>query len=136
MEERLGQQPEEFYFDEGSRMFIRRGEQPPEPSQPANRQKKPEERRRLPNEITKFRVDELADLPEWLVPPSRKEEVELFKARRMRKARIEAGQNDGVVSGGKTRTYKPLSPQIQTGPRGGRYTEARTRDGRPYRRYF
>jgi hypothetical protein len=26
--------------------------------------------------------------------------------------------------------------QVRTGPRGGRYTEAFTRDGRPYRRYF
>jgi hypothetical protein len=27
-------------------------------------------------------------------------------------------------------------PAIRTGPRGGRYTEARTSDGRPYRKYF
>ena len=28
------------------------------------------------------------------------------------------------------------SPQTKYGPRGGRYTEDRTKDGRPYRRYF
>ena len=27
-------------------------------------------------------------------------------------------------------------PQPKTGPRGGRYTEAKTKDGRPYRRYY
>ena len=28
------------------------------------------------------------------------------------------------------------SPQIKTGPRGGKYTLGRTKNGRPYRRYF
>ncbi len=34
--------------------------------------------------------------------------------------------------------YKNINskPQKKRGPRGGRYTEARTKDGRPYRRYF
>ena len=27
-------------------------------------------------------------------------------------------------------------PEIKTGERGGRYTEGKTKDGRPYRRYF
>ena len=27
-------------------------------------------------------------------------------------------------------------PEIKKGPRGGRYTEDKTKDGRPYRRYF
>lgn len=27
-------------------------------------------------------------------------------------------------------------PEQRDGPRGGRYTEAQTKDGRPYRRYF
>lgn len=27
-------------------------------------------------------------------------------------------------------------PKIKQGPRGGRYTEDKTKDGRPYRRYF
>ena len=31
---------------------------------------------------------------------------------------------------------RPDSPEIKEGPRGGRYTEDRTSDGRPYRRYF
>jgi hypothetical protein len=29
-----------------------------------------------------------------------------------------------------------VKPEIKRGPRGGRYTEDTTRDGRPYRRYF
>ena len=32
--------------------------------------------------------------------------------------------------------YKSSKPQIKKGPRGGRYTEDKTKDGRPYRRYF
>ena len=31
---------------------------------------------------------------------------------------------------------KKKSPEIKRGPRGGRYTEDKTKDGRPYRRYF
>ena len=27
-------------------------------------------------------------------------------------------------------------PEVKKGPRGGRYTEAKTKEGRPYRRYF
>ena len=27
-------------------------------------------------------------------------------------------------------------PEIKYGPRGGKYTEDKTKDGRPYRRYF
>lgn len=30
----------------------------------------------------------------------------------------------------------PRQPQVKVGPRGGRYTEEVTRDGRRYRRYF
>jgi len=33
-------------------------------------------------------------------------------------------------------TDRPVPPAIKTGRRGGRYTEARTKEGRPYRRYF
>ena len=32
--------------------------------------------------------------------------------------------------------YESPKPQIKKGPRGGRYTEDKTKDGRPYRRYF
>ena len=31
---------------------------------------------------------------------------------------------------------KPEKPEIKKGKRGGRYTEDKTKDGRPYRRYF
>ena len=31
---------------------------------------------------------------------------------------------------------KKQSPEIKRGPRGGRYTEDKTKEGRPYRRYF
>ena len=34
------------------------------------------------------------------------------------------------------RVYKSPKPQVKKGPRGGRYTEDKTKDGRPYRRYF
>ena len=30
----------------------------------------------------------------------------------------------------------PQKPEIKKGKRGGRYTEDKTKDGRPYRRYF
>ena len=30
----------------------------------------------------------------------------------------------------------PKKPEIRKGKRGGRYTEDKTKDGRPYRRYF
>ena len=36
----------------------------------------------------------------------------------------------------KNSSYKKKSPQVKKGPRGGRYTEDKTKDGRPYRRYF
>ena len=29
-----------------------------------------------------------------------------------------------------------VKPEIKQGPQGGRYTEGKTKDGRPYRRYF
>ena len=32
--------------------------------------------------------------------------------------------------------YQKKSPEVKKGPRGGRYTEDKTKDGRPYRRYF
>ena len=32
--------------------------------------------------------------------------------------------------------YKSPKPEVKKGPRGGRYTEDKTKDGRPYRRYF
>ena len=34
------------------------------------------------------------------------------------------------------RVYKSPKPEVKKGPRGGRYTEDKTKDGRPYRRYF
>ena len=40
---------------------------------------------------------------------------------------------------GRNLNYKPLTkkaPEVKRGPRGGRYTEDKTKDGRPYRRYF
>ena len=32
--------------------------------------------------------------------------------------------------------YRPTTPIVKTGPRGGKYTLGRTKNGRPYRRYF
>jgi len=58
------------------------------------------------------------------------EEQETQEARR--RARAILGDNIPNWIGGPG----PSEPQPKTGPRGGRYTEDRTKDGRPYRRYF
>ena len=148
MKERLGEQPEEFYFDEASRMFIRRGEEPPR----ADRQAEPVEEevkaepvkeeakaeRPQPGSISLMTTEELAELPEWLIPPSKKEEVERFKARTRRQAEIEFDEKyfPSQPELERPRPSKPTEPQVKYGPRGGRYTEDKTKDGRPYRRYF
>ena len=151
MREHLGKQPDEFYFDEGSRMFIRRGDKAPERTKTSTKGKKAEERRPLPNEIASMTLEELASLPYWLVPLDRKEEVEGFKARQRRgvsakplateeaeavDARLRAGLKEDGSQPEWIGRSNPASPAQRTGPRGGRYTEARTKEGRPYRRYF
>lgn len=46
---------------------------------------------------------------------------------------------DGLVEkpiGWKDSLTPQSQPKVKRGPRGGRYTDAHTQDGRPYRRYF
>jgi hypothetical protein len=99
-------------------------------------------------------IEDLATLPDWMIPPDRKSEVELFNARKRREALDYLGPENPIKpqtkpgermedprgyweprnkGGGGTGT---VLPQEKRGPRGGRYTEGRTKDGRPYRRYF
>ena len=139
MKERLGEQPEEFYFDEASRMFIRRGDQPPMADRQAGLVKKEATTKRSkPESILLMTTEELAELPEWLIPPSKKEEVERFKTRARRQAEIESDEKNfpSKPELERPRPSKPTEPQVKYGPRGGRYTEDKTKDGRPYRRYF
>jgi len=45
---------------------------------------------------------------------------------------VEAQRHEWKMKG----DLPPERIETKEGPRGGRYTEARTKDGRPYRRYF
>ena len=148
MKERLGEQPEEFYFDEASRMFVRRGDKPPradrhaEPveeeanAEPVKEEAKAE--RPQPGSISLMTTEELAELPECLIPPSKKEEVERFKTRAKRHAEIEFDEKNfpsqPEPERPRPRPSKSTEPQVKYGPRGGRYTEDKTKEGRPYRR--
>jgi hypothetical protein len=102
-------------------------------------------------DLNSLSLEELAGLPDWMVPPSRKAELAEYKARKRRgavpktpeeeqqeaeAARRKAGlQADGSKPNWIGRAAGG-SPVTKEGPRGGRYTEGVTRDGRPYRRYF
>ena len=139
MNERLGEQPEEFYFDEASRMFIRRGDKPPMTDRQAGLVRKEAiTKRPKPESISLMTTEELAEVPEWLIPPSKKEEVERFKTRARRQAEIEFDEKyfPSKPEPERPRPSKPTEPQVKYGPRGGRYTEDKTKEGRPYRRYF
>ena len=99
-------------------------------------------------DLNQLPVEELAAMPDWLIPPSRKAEVEVFKARKRRgvtEKSVEEEQQEikdarrraGLeADGSRTQRFGAAAPQPKTGPRGGRYTEDRTKDGRPYRRYY
>jgi len=111
-------------------------------------------------DLQQLPVEELAGLPDWLVPPSRKGEVSAFLAKKRREAQglltseketepqIKPGdriedprgywepRNKGTGTPAGCSAGVPGPPQVRQGPRGGRYTEDRTKDGRPYRRYF
>jgi hypothetical protein len=96
------------------------------------------------SDLSKCSLDRLAMLPEWLVPLSRRDELERFKFLRDREAR--ARLQDDIKSKDLREhklTVSPDSdgalnrkPEVRYGPRGGRYTVDTTSDGRPYRRYF
>jgi len=99
-------------------------------------------------DLNQLSVEELAAMPDWLIPPSRKAEVEAFKARKRRAAaqRTPEEEEQEIVAarlragleadGSRTKRFGSALPESKTGPRGGQYTEDRTKDGRPYRRYF
>lgn len=115
-------------------------------------------------DLNRLPVEELAGMPDWLIPPSRKAEVEVFQARKARMRRESLGDIEGAnqpepktkpgermedprgyweirnKGSGGTGTSMPRTgtsiPEVKRGPRGGRYTEDQTKDGRPYRRYF
>lgn len=86
-------------------------------------------------------IEELALLPYWLVPLSRRDELYQFKGHREREARTKL-QEVWML---RSQQYKTITESgrlddgmrdVQHGPRGGRYTLEISRDGRPYRRYF
>lgn len=105
-------------------------------------------------DLNQLPIEELAGLPDWLIPPSRKAEVEAHNARKRREALGDLGRDNPAEPQTKPgeRMEDPrgyweirnkgtggtgtVSPQVKLGPRGGRYTEDQTKDGRPYRRYF
>lgn len=86
-------------------------------------------------------IEQLALLPDWLVPLSRRHESNGYKAQREREARIKL-QEAWMLSTQKQKAISESSRlgnsmrEVQYGLRGGRYTLEITRDGRLYRRYF
>jgi hypothetical protein len=91
--------------------------------------------------LSGFSIDQLALLPDWLVPFSRRHELNRHKAQREREARTKL-RVDWIL---RSENHKSTTESdklhngmrdVRYGPRGGRYTEEITRDGRLYRRYF
>lgn len=104
-------------------------------------------------DLNSLPLDELAFLPEWMVPASRKSELIKYKARKKRgldkektyeeqqeeikTARLNAGlKKDGSKRQSWEIPNQSETPATKYGPKGGRYTESITREGRQYRRYF
>ena len=106
-----------------------------------------------PSELEKLRADpsviwlerdkyRLQGDPSWMtrrVPlilrpePEKKKEGEMANYKGSPEYQAMLKRNGGVAPGGKRiRT----SPSVRIGPRGGKYTQGWTKDGRPYRRYF
>lgn len=86
-------------------------------------------------------VEQLTTLPEWLVPLSRRNELDRYKAGRASEARANLqaqwmARSLEHENNTKPGDYPNSTPKVEYGPRGGRYTDEITRDGRPYRRYF
>ena len=85
---------------------------------------------RLPAELVPGdRLEELADYRAALRRPPQKSEEQLALEKKTEEARLV--QRDVVRN---PSSNQP--PQPKAGPRGGRYTETRTKEGRPCRRYF
>lgn len=101
-----------------------------------------------PKSFDELSTEELAAMPDWMVPPSRKLEIEKFKGslrrgsngkseeeknRKLQENRVRAGLNpDGSMPDRIERGSSTSPPAVEYGPRGGRFT--RNKDG--YRRYF
>ena len=110
-------------------------------------------------DLSKASLEELARLHDWMVPPSRKEELAEYR-RSLRRAEVKKADQAAKALLGKDRYFDPRGfvPQkgsrphtsgggaapgstsgsgaVRYGPRGGRYTEEVTKSGRRYRRYF
>lgn len=119
-------------------------------------------------DLNKASLEELARLHDWMVPPSRKAELEEYR-RSLRRADLKAVDqahkaalrantkpgdaylNDprGFIpqreelsqshaTGGSSGIYGLTSKNgaVRYGPKGGRYEDRVTKDGRRYRRYF
>jgi hypothetical protein len=86
--------------------------------------------------LMKCSLEQLALIPDWLIPLTRRDELHRYKACRQREAR--ARLQDYMNSKIRSQPSGVLNrkPEVRYGPRGGRYTDDITRDGRPYRRYF
>lgn len=95
-------------------------------------------------DLSKCSIDRLAILPEWLVPLSRRDELERYKVNRDMEARskLEDDMSSKDLRGNKLRLSPDSDgalnskPEARYGPRGGRYTVHTSSNGRPYRRYF
>jgi hypothetical protein len=96
-------------------------------------------------------VEDLAILPDYLVPPTRMAELDAYRITKRQERMTSESEADAEadVDAGSDLAYdhsahvrglwenpEPAEPQQRIGPRGGKYTEAKTKDGRPYRRYF
>jgi hypothetical protein len=108
-------------------------------------------------DLNELGLEELSRLPDWMVPPSRRTELDEYK-KAIRRAQVQQADETAPLSEVKIKpgdrvedprgwwsprggigiggSSSPGPSQPKTGPRGGRYTEAVTKDGRPYRRYF
>lgn len=85
---------------------------------------------RLPSELVpEDRVEELANYRAALRRPPQKSEEQI----RLEKETDEARLRQRWL---KANLPSDQPPPTKQGPRGGRYTEATTKDGRKYRRYF
>ena len=95
-------------------------------------------------DLSKCSIDRLAILPEWLVPLSRRDELEKYKANRDMEARskLEEDMRSKDLRGNKFRLSPDSEgalnrkPEVRYGPHGGRYTVDTSSTGRQYRRYF
>lgn len=80
--------------------------------------------------MTVYRMN---DVGEWVRLPEPEPDL-IDKGPTMAELRREAKENKRKSSS--HMGNPPLTPPTKIGPRGGRYTMAKTKEGRPYRKYF